>query len=189
LVVPLPSFTSPSYAYAEAEGALGYAFGFGLVHQRGTIRSRLKHFQRCGLIDLNLGGKRKAKYSRAQIAQWLLALILAETGADPVVIVAALRTSWRRIAGTLELVTSDEARSRSPYYLVAWPRVISGPVAQKPALTLEVLQLPSPNPFAPMTEQLRQLRELVAGNSDDWVSVYNLTRIVSRLEIALPRKG
>jgi hypothetical protein len=185
----MPPFTSPNYTYAEAEGALGYAFGFGLVHQRGTIRSRLKHFQRCGLIELNLGGKRKAKYSRAQIVQWLLALILAETGTDPVVIVAALRSSWRRIASTLELVTSDEARSRSPYYLVAWPRVMSGPIMQKPPLTLEVLQLSSPNPLAPTTEQLRQLRELVAGNSDDWVSIYNLTRIVSRLEIILSRKA
>lgn len=187
--MPLPPFTSPKYAYAEAEGALGYAFGFGLAHQRGTIRSRLKHFQRCGLIELNLGGKRKAKYSRSQITMWLLALILAETGADPVVIVAALRANWRRIASTLELVTSDEARSRSPYYLVAWPRAMSGPIAQKPALTLEVLQLPSPSPFAPMIEQLRQLREFAAGNSDDWVSFYNLTRIVSRLEIVLSRKA
>src|SRR5262245_35593168 len=122
-------FTSPNYTYAEAEGALGYAFGFGLVHQRGTIRSRLKHFQRCGLIELNLGGKRKAKYSRAQIVLWLLALILAETGADPVVIVAALRASWRRIAGMLEReVTSNDARSGQPYYLCVWSRVMSGPI-------------------------------------------------------------
>jgi hypothetical protein len=185
----MPPFTAPTYTYAEAESALGYAFEFGLVHQRGTIRSRLKHFQRCGLIELNLGGKRKAKYSRAQITMWLLALILAESGADPVVIVAALRTNWRRIANTLELVTSDEARSGRPFYLVAYPRVMSGPVVQKPALTLEVFQLSSPHPFVPMTEQLRQLRELVAGNSDEMVTLYNLTRIVSRLEIVLSRKA
>src|SRR5262249_7379144 len=124
----MPPFTLPTYTYAETENALGRALGFGLVHQRNIIKTRLKHLQRLNLIELNLGKKRRAKYSRAQVALWLLALILAETGADPVQVVAALRSAWKRIVGSLEHVTSDEARSGRPYYLCLWSRVLSAPV-------------------------------------------------------------
>jgi hypothetical protein len=182
------SFAEPVYSYAEAESALGHALGFGLVHQRGTIRLRLKHLQRLNLIELNLGKQKRAKYSRAQIALWLLALILAETGVDPVQVVAVLKRSWRHIAGTIELATSDEARSGRPYYLCLWPRVLSAPVVRKPALSITVIQLQQPNPYAPVSDQLRQLRELIAGNSDDVLTIVNVTRPLSRLESVLPRK-
>jgi hypothetical protein len=184
-----PPFMSPSYSYNEAENALGHAIGFGPVHQRGTIRMRLKHLQRLNLVELNLGKQRRAKYSRAQIVLWLLALILAETGADPVQVVAALKRNWKHLASTIELATSDEARSGRPFYMITWLRGLSGPVRQKPTLSIDLIQLQFPNPYAPVTEQLRQLREVVAGNSDEMVALVNVTRPLSRLENALPPRG
>jgi hypothetical protein len=185
----MPPFTSPSYSYAEAENALGHALGFGLVHQRGTLRMRIKHLQRLNLIELSLGKQKRAKYSHSQIVLWLLALLLAETGADPVQVVSALKRNWKHIAGTVELATSDEARSGRPYYLCTWLRGLSGPVNQKPTLSIELVQLQQPNPYAPISEQLRQLREVVAGNSDDMVALMNVTRPLSRLENSLPPQG
>jgi hypothetical protein len=185
----MPPFTLPIYNYAEAESALGVAIEFGLVHQRSTIKLRLKHLQRLNLIELNLGKKRRAKYSRAQIVLWLLALILAETGADPVQVVAALKRNWKHLASTIELATSDEARSGRPFYMITWLRGLSGPVRQKPTLSIDLVQLQYPNPYAPITEQLRQLREVVTGNSDEMVALVNITRPLSRLENALPSRS
>ena len=185
----MPPFTSPIFTYAEAESALGAALDFGLVHQRGTIKLRLKHLQRLNLVELNLGKQRRAKYSRAQIVLWLLALILAETGADPVQVVAALKRSWKHLASTIELATSDEARSGRPYYMITWLRGLSGPVRQKPTLSIDLVQLQFPNPYAVPSEQLRQLREVVIGNSNEMVALVNVTRPLSRLENALPSKS
>jgi hypothetical protein len=185
----MPPFSLPTYSYAEAESALGAAINFGLVHQRSTIRLRLKHLQRLNLIELGLTKKQRAKYSRAQIVLWLLALILAETGADPVQVVAALKRDWKHLANTVQLATSDEARSGRPYYLCTWLRGLSGPIRQKPTLSIAIVQLQSPkNPWAPISEQLHQLREVMAGNSDDMVALVNITRPLSRLENILPRK-
>jgi hypothetical protein len=184
----MPPFTLPTYSYAEAESALGAAIEFGLVHQRSTIKLRLKHLQRLNLIELKLGKKQRAKYSRAQIVLWLLALILAETGADPVQVVAALKRNWNHLASTIELATSDEARSGRPFYMITWLRGLSGPIRQKPTLSIGLIQLQYPNPYAPITEQLRQLREVVTGNSDEMVALVNITRPLSRLENALPSR-
>ena len=181
----MPPFTSPTYSYAEAESALGAAIGFGLVHQRSIIKLRLKHLQRLNLIELNLGKKQRAKYSRAQIAQWMLALVLAEMGLDPSLVVTTLKNNWRNIVGTIERATSYEARSGQPYYLCLYPRVLSAPVVQKPALSIEIFQIQQPSPFTPGYDQLRQL---VAANRDGWFCIHDITRPLSRLENALPSR-
>jgi len=181
----MPPFTSPSYSYAEAESALGAAIGFGLVHQRSIIKLRLKHLQRLNLIELNLGKQRRAKYSRAQITLWLLALILAETGADPTLVVTTLKNNWKSLVGTIERATSYEARSGQPYYLCLYPRVLSAPVVQMPALSIEIFQIQQPNPFTPGYDPLRQL---VTANHESWFCIHDITRPLSRLENALPSR-
>jgi hypothetical protein len=178
----MPPFTSPIFTYAEAESALGAALDFGLVHQRGIIKLRLKHLQRLNLIELNLGKQRRAKYSRAQITLWLLALILAETGADPTLVVTTLKNNWKSLVGTIERATSYEARSGQPYYLCLYPRVLSAPVVQQPPLSIEIFQIRQPNPFTPGYDELRQL---VDAHRDGWFCIHNITRPLSRLENAL----
>jgi hypothetical protein len=181
-------FDAPAFSYRETEDALARTLQFNLVAQRGMLRARLKHLQRLGLIELNLGKQKRAQYSRAQVTLWLLALVLADAGLDPALIVAALKNNWRRLASTLELATSDEATSGRPYFLHLTLRVMSASVVQKPALTIGLVQLQHPNPYAPISEQLRELRALVAGEFSDWSSLFNVTRILSRLQNYLPRK-
>jgi hypothetical protein len=164
---------------------LAKALGVGAVHQRGALRGRLKHLQRLGLVDLKAGRKKRVDYSRAQAAQWLLALLLAETGMDPTVIVASLKNNWKTIASAVERATSHEALSGEPFYLCAWPRVMSAAWGQKSPLTISVIQLPRPAFPSPRNEML----ELITGNPDNWFCIYNLTRVFSRLENALPPRG
>jgi len=178
-------FETPAYSYAEAETALARAFDVGLVHQRGALRGRLKHLQKLGLVNLEKG-KKRVRYSRAQIAQWLIALILAELGLDPTLIVVTLKNNWRNIASTIELATNHEAQSGQPYHLCLWSHVMSAPWAQKSPISLAVIQLQQPNPFAPAHNEMLRL---VAGNRDNWFSTYNITRIFSRLENALPSRS
>jgi len=178
-------FDTPAYTYNEAEGVLGRAFGFGLVHQRGVLRQRIKHLQRLGLVELNLGKKKRAEYSHSQIALWMLALVLAETGLDPTLVVNTLKKNWRNIVGEIELATSHEAQSGRPYYLCLWPRVLSAPIVQKPALSIAVMQIAPLNPFTPGFDELRHL---VGASPDNWFCIHNITRICTRLENALPRR-
>jgi len=175
-------FEAPAYSYAEAETALARAFDVGLMHQRGALRGRLKHLQKLGLVNLEKGRKR-VRYSRSQVAQWLIALILAELGLDPTLIVASLKNNWRNIASTIELVTSHEAQSGQPYFLCLWSNVMSAPWARRSPISLAVIQLQQPTPFASASNEMLKL---VAENRDKWFCTYNLTRIFSRLENALP---
>jgi hypothetical protein len=177
-------FETPAYTYAEGETALARAVGVGLVHQRGALRARLKHFQKLNLVDLEKG-KKRVRYSRAQIAQWLIALVLAELGLDPTLIVTTLKNNWRNIASTIELVTNHEAQSGQPYYLCLWSDVMSAPWARKSAISLAVIQLQQPTPFVPAANEMLRL---VAENRDKWFCTYNLTRVFSRLENALPSR-
>jgi hypothetical protein len=176
-------FDTPAYSYAEVELALAKALDAGIVHQRGALRGRVKHLQRLGLVDLKVGRKKRVNYSREQVAQWLLALLLAETGMDPTVVVASLKNSWKTITGAVERATSHEALSGEPYYLCAWPRVMSAAWGQRSPLTISVIQLPRPASFpSPRNEMLA----LITENPDSWFCVHNLTRVLNRLENALP---
>jgi hypothetical protein len=172
----------PAYSYAEAEAAVASALGAtgALKNQRGALRGRLKHLQRLGLIKLQAEkGKRRIEYSKAQVAQWLIALILAETGLDPTLIVPALKRDWKHLADSLEQAISVEARSGRPFYLCIWPRTMSAAWEGKPPLTINVIQFqPSLVPPSLIPVQ-KELLELLNGNPDDWFCIYNLTRALS----------
>jgi hypothetical protein len=184
-------FETPAYTYAEVETALAAALGVR-TYQRGLLRARLKHVQRLGLIDLQAKkGKqrRRVEYNYAQAAQWLLALILAETGLDPAIVVAMLKNNWKRISRDVEQAASHEARSgRLTSYLRLTPRAMSAAWEQKPPVTIDVTQLDVIQSFAPMPQN-HPLVQMINANLDDWSCFYNLTRALSRLETALPRRG
>jgi hypothetical protein len=176
---------TPTYGYAEVETAVAAALGVTAKNQRGALRGRLKHLQRLGLIKLKAEkGKRRVEYSYAQAAQWLVALILAETGIDPTLIVATLKQDWKRIAGSLDQATSVEARSGHPAYLCLWPRAMSAGWEGKSPIAINVVQ-----PQSSLLPTRNELLQLIDGNPDNWLSIYNLTRALSRLENALPRRG
>ena len=172
-------FETPAYSYAEVETALARTLVVPAGHQRGALRARLKHLQRLGLVDLKAGKGKRVKYNHAQVAQWLLALIMAEMGLDPTIVVTSLKGSWKHIASAVEEAIGPEAqRGGRPYYLCVWPRVMSGPWRQKPSLAISVEQLPDD-----------ELRNKIHSSRDDWFGIYNLTRALSHLDIVLPRRG
>jgi hypothetical protein len=174
----LYGFEAPLYAYAEVERAMRDALDIGVERQRGALRGRIKHLQRLGLIDLKAGKGKRVEYSRAQAAQWLVALLMSQIGLDPTLIVPALKRSWRVVARAVEQATSLEARSGSPAYLVVRPRVMSAGWEQKPPVTIEVLELTA--------DQLDVLRQV---DRENWCCTINLTRPLNRLENALPPRG
>src|SRR5262245_17511488 len=130
-------FETPAYSYAQVEAALGAVLAVRAEHRRGPLRARLKHLQRLGLVDLKSGKGKRVEYSHAQVAQWLLALILAEMGMDPVIVVTAIKSHWKQIAGDIERATSWDARSGGAHaYLCLWPRAMSATWEQKPAVSI-----------------------------------------------------
>jgi hypothetical protein len=182
-------WNTPAFTYAEVETALAAALGVGLVHQRGALRGRLKHFQRLGLVDIQIGKGRRAAYSRAQAAQWLIALILAETGLDPVLIVATIKKTWKGSAPDIERSTSFDAQSGNPAYLFVEPRALTAPWEGKAPIAIRVFQMRQPHPAMPgMPFQLQtpEIFQYIATTRDSWLSVYNLTRAMTRLDTALP---
>jgi hypothetical protein len=172
--IALPTY---SYSYAEVETALAVALDVRAKHQRGALRGRLKHFQRLGLIDLKAKKGQRVDYTYAQAAQWLIALLMAETGLDPTLIVTSLRQNWKQIVSAVEQATSTDARSGEYAYLCLWPRVMSATFEeqQRAAVSIDVLFI-------------RRLSEQVASNPDRWFSAINITRALHRLQTALPRR-
>lgn len=143
--------------------------------------------QRIGLVELAAEKSKRVEYSHAQVAQWLLALIMAELGLDPVIIVSAIKSHWKQIAGDIERASSWEARSGGAHaYLCLWPCVMTASWEQKPAISLNVFFLDPPSPL-PMARN--ELMEMVNANRDAWFCAYDLTRALSRLETALPPRG
>jgi hypothetical protein len=175
------------YAYAELETAVAFAVGAGPVHQRGSLRGRLKHFQKLGLPDLKTGKGRQIPYTYEHAAQWVIALLLAQTGLDPVVIVASIKAHWRQLASSIEAVTGVEAGSGYPYYLCIWPRVMSAAWDhQSPRpLTMQIMQFRTPFSVRPQEYELMRLLE---GHPDAILTTVNLTRALVRLQTALPSR-
>jgi hypothetical protein len=187
----LNRFEAPAYAYREIETALAAALGIRAQHQRGALRARLKHVQRLGLVDLKAGKGKRIEYSYAQATQWLLALILAETGVDPTMVVATIKNNWKHISRDIEEASSYEARSGGfALYLWLKPHAMSAAWEEKAPIAMSVMRLDAsqPRPLAPMPHD-HPLVQMIHASPDDWSCFYNLTRALSRLETALPRRG
>jgi hypothetical protein len=167
-----------TYAYAQMETACAAALGLGLMQQRSVLRARIKHLMKVGLLSVERGRPR-AHYTRNQFNQLLVSLVLTELGGmDPVVVTATVKNQWPVVAGSIELVGSYEVRSQPPYYLCVWSQTMTGPWLRKRALSINVLQLTA-----------SQLLQLMDRTEDCWFAAYNLTRIFTRAEYALPARS
>jgi len=117
-----------------------------------------------------------------------LSLILTELGGmDPTTVTAVVKNQWPTVARTIELVAGYEARSGTPYHLCVWSQTMTGPWLRKPAISIAVLQFQTITPWGAVTNS--QLLQLAAENPDRWFAAYNLTRIFTRAETALPSKS
>ena len=118
------------YTYAQVEGALGALFRVPASAQ-GSFRGRIRHLQRIGLVDVAPGKGRRISYTHVQANEWMLALLLAELGVDPIVIVKSLQRERKRLHGWIKEATDDEALGGNDVFLAARPALMSGAWASK----------------------------------------------------------
>jgi hypothetical protein len=123
------------YTYAQVERALGTWF-CAPASAQGSFRGRVRHFQRIGLIEVTPGKGRRISYSRVQAAEWLLALLLAEFGVDPVVIVKSIQRERRQLREWIGEATDEEALGGNEVFLAAQPELMSGAWASKHAAAI-----------------------------------------------------
>jgi hypothetical protein len=167
----------PDYTYGEAEVALTTALGIDAKH-RGLLRARLKNLQRLGLPGTAPGKGARARYTRAQMAMWLLAMIVADVGIDPTIVVQAIKARWKALEPWIPQATDLEAQSESPVWIALYPKLAgSAWSGGGPSLSIEIFRS-SPRP--------NELGQLVVGARDKWVCLLNFTRPSTRLENALP---
>ena len=88
-------FGTEHYAYGEIERALGTTLGADEKAQKGALRGRLKRIATLGLPPTSPGKGARRLYSRDEALQLLLALLMADAGIDPVLIVPAIKLYGR----------------------------------------------------------------------------------------------
>ena len=118
------------FGYAEVERALGTLFGVPASAQ-GSFRGRVRHLQRVGLVEVTPGKGRRISYTRIQANEWMLALLLAELGVDPIVIVKSIQRDRKKLREWIGEATDDQALGGNDVFLAAWPALMSGAWAFK----------------------------------------------------------
>jgi hypothetical protein len=118
------------FTYGQVEGALGALFRVPASAQ-GSFRGRIRHLQRIGLVDVAPGKGRRISYTYVQTNEWMLALLLAELGVDPIVIVKSLQRERKRLHGWIKEATDAEAVGGNEVFLAARPALMSGAWASK----------------------------------------------------------
>jgi hypothetical protein len=165
------------YTYGEAEIALADALVIDVKH-RGLLRARLKNLQRLGLPGTTPGKGTRARYTRTQVDQWLLAMMVADVGIDPTIVVQAIKAQWKTLEPWILQATDLEARSESPVWLVLWPGLAASAWRGKSAGLSIVMFRSSP--------RSNHLAQMVVSARDNWICLLNFTRPSTRLENALP---
>jgi hypothetical protein len=118
------------FTYAQVEGALGTLFRVP-ASAEGSFRGRIRHLQRIGLVTVAPGKGRRISYTPVQANEWMLALLLAELGVDPTVIVKSVQRERKRLHGWIKEATDDEALGGNEVFLAARPALMSGAWASK----------------------------------------------------------
>jgi hypothetical protein len=169
--------------YGDVERALLRIFRID-ERQRGFLRGRLKHFSRLGLPGLEPGKGKKITYTRELVSQWLVALLLAEVGLDPVIIVQAIKSNWKNLAPMVVKATEPRAQRESRVFLVVKPRLMSR--SQEKGVNLE-LSMVERYSFAPVRNSDNMLNE-VNGAQDfgHWLCLIDFTSPASQLNVLLP---
>jgi hypothetical protein len=125
-----PSKQSAGYSYAEVESALARLFRVPTPFQ-GSFRARLRHLQRIGMLEVAPGKGRRITYTRDQTTEWMLALLLAQLGVDPIVVVKSIQAERRRLRGWIGEASDAEALDGNEVFLEAHPALMSGAWASR----------------------------------------------------------
>jgi hypothetical protein len=172
-----------TYSYAAVETALAGIFGADPEVQRGAFRARLKHFQRLGLPGIEAGKGARISYSYEIAAQWLLGLLMAETGVDPTLIVKIIKSRWGYLGPLVKRATDPDA-AENPWFLGLYPRLMSGSWAggKSHPETLKWITM-----FRRYNRKLKVEREEISTALDrgGWFCARNLTEALVQLQAAL----
>ena len=129
------------YTYAEAETALVRALDVD-AKDRTLLRARLKNLQRLGLPGTAPGKGARARYTRAQVGMWLLAMLVADTGIDPTIVVQTIKTQWKYLEPWIPQATDMEAISENPVWIVLSPRLAASAwKSGSPSLGIEMFRI------------------------------------------------
>jgi hypothetical protein len=171
--------------YGDVERSLMRVFRLD-ESQRGAFRGRLKHFQRLGLPELEPGKGKKIAYTRELVFQWLIALLLAQLGIDPVLIVAAIKSQWRQtLAPAIEDATKYQAQEGNHVYLALRPRLMSGALGEGAGLEITPF-----NRFATAgsdRDNLPYEADKEIAGVKTWFCVIDLTSFALQIDVMLPR--
>ncbi len=97
------------------------------ANHRGPLKGRLKHLNALTVPELRVGRGTRLLYSLEQSTMWLVALLVQETGADPVVAAEAVKRHWERsLSFTVRSAMDEKSRGGNHVYLTLTPTVMTG---------------------------------------------------------------
>jgi hypothetical protein len=165
------------YSYGEGEFALCRALELEPQHRR-LLRAWLKNLQRLGLPKITPSKGTRPRYVRAQLDMWLLAMLASRAGMDPMIVVPAIKASWKTLAPEIATATDGKLlENRGPLWVALWPRLAASAWKDgRPSLSIQMLRAP-PN-------ELGQLVE-AAGKRNRVIALVNFTSPAIQLEAAL----
>lgn len=184
-------FGTGRYAYGEIERALGATLGADETAQKGALRGRLKRLSTLGLPSGGPGKGSRRLYSEDEALQLLFAMLLADLGIDPTLIVPAIKNVWPGLGKRVR--AADEAPSGNPTMLTVRLREVSGPWGAKEPLWIGVMPRTDERSRAHSKKHgFRDESDNVVRTMDwedqfDWFCVRNLTDAVSKMQTSLRR--
>ena len=142
---------------------------------------------------MSSGKGTRVAYTYDLACQWLIGLLMAEIGVDPILIVRIIKTRWEYLGMWVRRATNSDA-AENPVYLSLRPRLMSGSWAggKSDPNTLEWIGAFRRYDFHLKGRDGRPIqRENIATALDrggDWLCVRNLTEMLTKLQTALQRQ-
>lgn len=180
-----------THSYAVVETSLATIFGASPDIQRGALRARLKHFQRLGLPGIKSGKGTRVAYTYDLTCKWLIGLLMAEVGVDPIIIVQVVKARWEFLEMWIRRAT-DQSAADNPVFLTLRPRLMSGAWTggkSNPA-TLEWIGAFRRYDYHHLKDHdgrpiQRENIAMMLDQEGDWLCARNLTETLTKLQTAL----
>jgi hypothetical protein len=187
-------FGTGRYVYGEIERALGQTLGADAAAQKGALRGRLKRLSTLGLPPGGPGKGSRRLYSTDESLQLLLALLLADLGIDPTLIVPKIATVWSHLKHRIRAAGS--APANNPMMLTVRLCEVSAPWNGKGKEPLWIGVVPRFDERSRAYARKHGFRDesdnvatVMRWDESDWFCVRNLTAEVVKMQAALHGRG
>src|SRR5262245_12814320 len=166
-----------SLSFGQLEKSFAHVFWID-ESQKGALRGKLKHLQKLGLPGGQHGKGRRIPYTRKLAFQLLVALLLAQLGIDPILVVQAVKEQWDKVLQPAIETAIDRGQATNPVYLVVRPKLMSGG-----GLQISMFQRHS-YPGA-TDDKLRDAADEQVQGAQTWFCMIDLTRFATPLNVLL----